>query len=192
MFADLVQYYIFIRLVVEVKPVMNGMGTACCFSQELFLVWSKFTLIKERMFAYNTNECSHCEVDINMLSIGLKPDESKLVKDYTLLPLLLDVLENDRSVLCQSDLKTSEVTRVMIDRLQTAALADLTAARRSMRENDLKVYQHRKTNLGIEVEFVCRGYHHKLSMLWGLIEAEIEQRSYTYLGLNIADKGGPH
>lgn len=127
-----------------------------------------------------------------MLSMGLKPDESKLVKDYTLLPLLLDVLENDRSILCRSDLKTSELTHLMIDRLQIAALADLTVARRSMRKNDLKVYQHRKTDLGIEVEFVCRGYHHKLSMLWGLIEAEIEQRSYTYLGLNITDKGAPH
>lgn len=127
-----------------------------------------------------------------MLSIGLKPDESKLVKDYTLLPLLLDVLEHDRGVLCRSDLKTPELTNAMIDHLQSAALAELTEARRSMRKKGLKVYENRKTKLGVEVEFVCRGYHHKLSMLWGLIEAEIEQRSYTYLGLKIAEKGWMH
>ncbi|CAM3435970.1 MULTISPECIES: hypothetical protein [Paenibacillus] len=124
-----------------------------------------------------------------MLSIGLKSDETKLVKDYALLPLLLDVLEHDRDILFRSDLKTSELTKVMIERIERAALADLTAARRNMREIGLKVYDNRKTRLGIEVEFMCRGYRHKLSMLWGLIEAEIEERSYSYLGLKIADKG---
>lgn len=119
---------------------------------------------------------------------GLNPNETKLVKDYTLLPLLLDVLEKDREVLCRSNVKTFEVTSVMIDHLQQAALADLTSARRNMRESGLKVYENRKTKRGIEVEFLCRGYHHKLSMLWGLIEAEIEQRSYNYLGLRIEDK----
>lgn len=126
-----------------------------------------------------------------MLSIGLKPDETKLVKDYILLPLLLDVLEHDRSILCRADLKTPELTNAIIDHLQAAALSDLAQARRTMREYAIKVYEDRKTKLGIEVEFICRGYHHKLSILWGLIEAEIEQRSYTYLGLQIADKGSP-
>lgn len=124
-----------------------------------------------------------------MFSIGLKPDETKLVKDYTLLPLLLDVLENDRSILSRADLKTPELTNVIIDHLQQAALADLTQVRRNMRDRGLKVYEDRRTKLGIEIEFLCRGYHHNLSMLWGLIEAEIEQRSYNYLGIEMADKG---
>lgn len=124
-----------------------------------------------------------------MSSIGLKPDESKLVKDFILLPLLLDVVENDRRILCAADLKTPAITNAIIDRLQKAALADLAQVRKSMRQNGLKVYEDRRTRLGVEVDFLCRGYHHKLSMLWGLVEAEIEQRSYTYLGLDIADKG---
>ncbi|MGG3509686.1 hypothetical protein ABES58_29995 [Paenibacillus lautus] len=121
------------------------------------------------------------------MGIGLKPDESKLVKDYILLPLLLDVVENDRGILSAAALKMPAITNALIDRLQKAALADLAQVRRNMRERGLKVYEDRKTRLGVEVEFLCRGYHHKLSMLWGLVEAEIEQRSYTYLGLDIAD-----
>lgn len=124
-----------------------------------------------------------------MLSIGLKPDESKLVKDFILLPLLLDVLENDRGILSVAVLKMPVISNTIIDRLQKAALADLAQVRKNMRERGLKVYEDRKTRLGVEVEFLCRGYHHKLSMLWGLVESEIEQRSYTYLGLDIADKG---
>lgn len=123
-----------------------------------------------------------------MMSIGLKPDESKLVKDFILLPLLLDVVENDRGILSAGALKMPAITNAIIDRLQKAALADLAQVRKNMREHGLKVYEDRRTRLGVEVEFICRGYHHKLSMLWGLIEAEIEQRSFTYLGLDIADK----
>lgn len=123
------------------------------------------------------------------MGVGLKPDESKLVKDYILLPLLLDVVETDRGILSAGALKMPAITNAIIDRLQKAALADLAQVRKNMRERGLKVYEDRKTRLGIEVEFLCRGYHHKLLMLWGLVEAEIEQRSYTYLGLDIADKG---
>lgn len=123
------------------------------------------------------------------LGVGLKPDESKLVKDFILLPLLLDVLENDRGILSAAALKMPVISNTIIDRLQKAALADLAQVRRNMRERGLKVYEDRKTRLGVEAEFLCRGYHHKLSMLWGLVESEIEQRSYTYLGLDIADKG---
>lgn len=65
-----------------------------------------------------------------MLSIGLKPDETQLVKDYILLPLLLDVLEHDRSILCRADLKTPELTNAIIDHLQAAALSDLAQARK--------------------------------------------------------------
>ncbi|OME86543.1 MULTISPECIES: hypothetical protein [Paenibacillus] len=123
------------------------------------------------------------------MGVGLKPDESKLVKDFILLPLLLDVLENDRGILSAAALKMPVISNTIIDRLQKAALADLAQVRRNMRERGLKVYEDRKTRLGVEAEFLCRGYHHKLSMLWGLVESEIEQRSYTYLGLDIADKG---
>lgn len=124
-----------------------------------------------------------------MLNFGLKPEETKLVKDFTLLPLLLDVLEKDRKVLCRSDMKNVELTNVIIDRLQNAAIEDLSEVRKDMRKNDLKIYDNRRTELGVEVDFICRGYHHKLTILWGLIEAEIEKKSYTYLGLNIANKG---
>ncbi|MCM3130556.1 hypothetical protein PUW24_00745 (plasmid) [Paenibacillus urinalis] len=117
-----------------------------------------------------------------MLSIGLNSDDIKIVKDYALLPILLDVLEKDWELLCRSDIKTLELTRVMIERLQNAAMSDLTSARKLMREKNLKVYEYRKTNHGVELQYVSKGYHRKLSMLWGLIEAEIEQRSYNYLG----------
>ncbi|MGG3278845.1 hypothetical protein [Paenibacillus solani] len=122
------------------------------------------------------------------MGVGLKTEELKLVKDYILLPLLLDVVENDRSILSTAALKMPAITNVLVNRLQKAALADLTQVRKNMRDLGLKVYEQKKTHLGVEVEFLFRGYHHNLSMLWGLVDTEIEQKSYTYLGLDIADK----
>ncbi|MGG3278770.1 hypothetical protein [Paenibacillus solani] len=122
------------------------------------------------------------------MGVGLKTEELKLVKDYILLPLLLDVVENDRSILSTATLIMPVISNVLINRLQKAALADLTQVRKNMRDLELKVYEQKKTHLGVEVEFLCRGYHHNLSMLWGLVDTEIEQKSYTYLGLDIADK----
>ncbi|KOP64340.1 hypothetical protein AMS62_03015 [Bacillus sp. FJAT-18019] len=123
------------------------------------------------------------------MGVGLKTEELILVKDYILLPLLLDVVENDQSILSTAALKMPVITNVLINRLQTAALADLTQVRKNMRDLGLKVYEQKKTHLGVEVEFLCRGYHHDLSMLWGLVDTEIEQKAYTYLGLDIADTG---
>ncbi|WP_083676846.1 hypothetical protein [Paenibacillus glucanolyticus] len=107
-----------------------------------------------------------------------------------MLPLLLDVMEKDQGILSAAALKMPVITNTIIKRLQKAALADLSQVRQDMRQRGMKVYEERKTRLGVEVEFLCRGYHHKLSVLWGLVEAEIEQRSYTYLGFDISDKRG--
>ena len=65
------------------------------------------------MFDYNTNIRSF--IECKNMSVGLKLDETKLVKDYILLPLLLDILENDRAQLSRSDVKTYELTNVVID-----------------------------------------------------------------------------
>ena len=92
-----------------------------------------------------------------MLSIGLKPDETQLVKDYILLPLLLDVLEHDRSILCRADLKTPELTNAMIDHLQANALSDLALARRKMREYAIKVYEDRKQSLALRLNSSAEG-----------------------------------
>ena len=48
-----------------------------------------------------------------MSSIGLKPDESKLVKAYILLPLLLDVVENDRGILSAAALKMPAISNAL-------------------------------------------------------------------------------
>ncbi|MOA47897.1 hypothetical protein D3C78_1705750 [compost metagenome] len=106
-----------------------------------------------------------------------------------LLPLMLDVLERDRSAMDLANLKMSEVYGGLIGLLQKAATDDLSRVRKSMREHGMKVYEERRTSIGIEARYLCRGYHYEFSMLWGLIRAEIMQRLCCYLGIDIAEKG---
>ncbi|MNI20872.1 hypothetical protein D3C73_743700 [compost metagenome] len=116
-------------------------------------------------------------------------EEADFVKEYMLLPLMLDVLERDRSAMELANLKMSEVYGGLIGLLQKAATDDLSRVRKSMREHGMKVYEERRTNIGIEARYLCRGYHYEFSMLWGLIRAEIMQRLCCYLGIDIAEKG---
>ncbi|MNO16892.1 hypothetical protein D3C76_65810 [compost metagenome] len=116
-------------------------------------------------------------------------EEADFVKEYMLLPLLLDVLERDKSAMDLANLKMLEVYDGLIGLLQKAATNDLSRVRKSMREHGMKVYEERRTNIGVEARYLCRGYHYEFSMLWGLIRAEIMQRLCCYLGIDIADKG---
>ncbi|MBM6998448.1 hypothetical protein D3C76_64320 [compost metagenome] len=116
-------------------------------------------------------------------------EEAEIIKQYVLLPLLLDALERDRRILASASLKLPQVYKGLIGLLQNAATADLTQVRQSMREHGLKVFEERRTNLGIEARYLCRGYTYEFSMLWGLVKAELISRLYTYLGMDVTKEG---
>jgi len=116
-------------------------------------------------------------------------EEAEIVKQYVLLPLLLDALERDRRILASASLKLPQVYKGLIGLLQNAATADLTQVRQSMREHGLKVFEERRTNLGIEARYLCRGYTYEFSMLWGLVKAELISRLYSYLGMDVTKEG---
>ncbi|MNE70179.1 hypothetical protein D3C80_1659540 [compost metagenome] len=88
-----------------------------------------------------------------------------------------------------ANLKMSEVYGGLIGLLQKAATDDLSRVRKSMREHGMKVYEERRTNIGIEARYLCRGYHYEFSMLWGLVKAELISRLYTYLGMDVTKEG---
>ncbi|MGG6310098.1 hypothetical protein [Paenibacillus macerans] len=116
-------------------------------------------------------------------------EEAEMIKQYVLLPLLLDVLERDRRALAAASLKLPQVYKGLIGLLQAAATADLTRVRKSMREHGMKVFEERRTDLGIEARYLCRGYTYEFSMLWGLVKAELIERLCTYLGIDVTKEG---
>lgn len=116
-------------------------------------------------------------------------EEAEMVKEYILLPMMLDVLERDRLVLTEARFKLPEVYGALIAWLQASVTTDLTRVRQNMREHGMRVFEARRTKLGVEARYLCRGYTYELSMLWGLVKAEIVQRLCTYLGIDITKEG---
>lgn len=116
-------------------------------------------------------------------------EEAELIKQYVLLPLLLDALERDRRALASASLKLPQVYKGLIGLLQNAATADLARVRQSMREHGLKVFEERRTKFGIEARYLCRGYTYEFSMLWGLVKAELISRLCAYLGIDVTKEG---
>lgn len=112
-----------------------------------------------------------------------------MIKQYVLLPLLLDVLERDQRALASASLKLPQVYKGLIRLLQNAVAADLARVRQGMREHGLKVFEERRTNLGIEARYLCRGYTYEFSMLWGLVKAELISRLCAYLGIDVTKEG---
>ncbi|HEY4390439.1 MAG TPA: hypothetical protein VGN02_03745, partial [Paenibacillus sp.] len=112
------------------------------------------------------------------------PEEAEFVKESILLPIILDVLERDRTAVVRAGLKLPEIYSELIELLQKAATAELTRARQGLRQHGMKIYKERRTVLGIEADYLCRGYHYEFSMLWGLVKAEILQRIRSYLSIS--------
>ncbi|SHE11651.1 Uncharacterised protein [Chlamydia abortus] len=100
-------------------------------------------------------------------------EELQLIKEYTLLPILLDVLERDVAVLEKARLKMSPVYVRKLKQAQDQISIHLAHIRKALRRRGIKVYELQRTRLGIEAHYLCKGYNHTFSMLWSLVKAEL-------------------
>ncbi|CAH0120130.1 MULTISPECIES: hypothetical protein [unclassified Paenibacillus] len=104
-----------------------------------------------------------------------------LVKQYVLLPILLDVLERDINVLGTVRLKMPEVYINHLRQVQDQTHKDLVRIRNRLKTRGIRVYEENRTANGIEALYLCRGYHRKLSMLWSVVKSDIERGLTRYL-----------
>lgn len=115
-------------------------------------------------------------------------EELRWVMDYMMLPVLLDVLERDIQSMNDTKLKMSGVYIQLLKQGQDSVTSDMAVLRNKLRSRGIRIYDQRRTKEQLETDFLCRGYHRKCSMLWGLVKSEVEQRLLTYLSPNSADK----
>jgi hypothetical protein len=108
-------------------------------------------------------------------------EDLRLVKEFVLLPVLLDVLERDIRTLESVKLKMDAIYVAALRRVQDQIAADTAQLRQKMRERGIKVYEQQRTASGIEARYACRGYHRSFSMFWDLVKVELQERLRTYL-----------
>lgn len=110
-------------------------------------------------------------------------EEAGWVKEFLLLPLILDLMERDLRLVLSgaSSFKLPELYTDILRRLQSRITRELAEIRQQMRRHGIKVYEQHRTQSGLEARYLCRGYQYECSMLWGFARAEIDRRVAIYL-----------
>lgn len=88
--------------------------------------------------------------------------EKQLVRQYVLLPVLLSILQRDIDTLTQSAVKVRLPYYVVVRRIMDTIREDLSAIRKQLGLNGIRIYTEAKSQEGIRCKYVCRGYHEEL------------------------------
>ncbi|MHA6532362.1 hypothetical protein [Paenibacillus sp. BAC0078] len=111
--------------------------------------------------------------------------DNMLVKAYIMLPLVVSAFERDAAILSK-ELRTPAPYIEVLHTAANAATADLRDVRAEMRTRGVKVYEQLRREDGIEVKFVCRGYHERMLLLDHIIATQATSHMRKYLRLDIS------
>ncbi|MNW47227.1 hypothetical protein D3C74_245520 [compost metagenome] len=111
-------------------------------------------------------------------------EDGAYVKMYILLPMILSAFERDKKV-AEKSFKTPRPYVSLIDAAINKVETDLKEVRRKFRILGIKVYEEKRTEIGIDARYMCRGYHYDLNMLYSFIAAESSVLMEKYLGIDI-------
>ncbi|WP_341419103.1 hypothetical protein [Paenibacillus filicis] len=101
-------------------------------------------------------------------------EDLHIIKDFILLPILLDMLVRDMEELklYEDKIVYSHVI-LYLQQVEGLIHAELQAIKARMRKQDIQILTANRNAQGIQVEYKVRGYIHRFSMLRSLIKAEL-------------------
>ncbi|MEC0229304.1 hypothetical protein [Paenibacillus alba] len=98
----------------------------------------------------------------------------QLIKEVTLLPILLDMLARDTEELkVNKDKIVYNHVLFYLKEVENAIYPELQNIKNAMRKRDIKILNTSTTALGINIEYKVRGYIHHFTMLRSLVKAEL-------------------
>ncbi|SDM95772.1 hypothetical protein SAMN04487897_101617 [Paenibacillus sp. yr247] len=101
-------------------------------------------------------------------------EDVQIIKEYTLLPILLDMLARDMEELkVYKDKIVYNHILFYLREVETAIYPQLQSIKSKMKQRDIKVIHTEMNALGINVEYKVRGYIHHFTMLRSLVKAEL-------------------
>lgn len=106
--------------------------------------------------------------------VSITEEETVLIRQALILPIVLDVLEHDIRVLRSSSAKMNAIYVRYLHALQDQVSLSLFQLRRRMKHQEIKVVDQRRGKEGLEAQILCRGYAHNTLLLWPVVRSEIE------------------
>ncbi|KIL36232.1 hypothetical protein SD71_09850 [Cohnella kolymensis] len=87
---------------------------------------------------------------------NIDKEEMACVKDFLILPLMLDYIDADMKAIQQAGLKTDLILIQELKKAQSRAVDEHILIKRTLRERGIKVFSIRNSSLGIYAEYLCR------------------------------------
>src|SRR5699024_5017856 len=101
-------------------------------------------------------------------------EESTWLKNYIILPFVIQVLERDKKVLEATPLKFQRLYLQWLDQIKEQVHRDFSQTRKKLRKTGIHVYEEKKVEKGIEVRYTFRRYHHDYNLLWMTVKSFVE------------------
>ncbi|MCZ8520182.1 MULTISPECIES: hypothetical protein [Paenibacillus] len=118
-------------------------------------------------------------------------EELELIRDYTLLPMMLTIVEKNRIQMELSTVSMKKLYVTALHALMRQIHMDLVLVKKSLRERSIKVYDDEAVDSAIHYRYVCRGYEDRLAMTRDVVRSEISVRLARYVaGLFRQEEGG--
>jgi hypothetical protein len=119
------------------------------------------------------------------MQVQLPSDQDlQLIKNYIILPLVLNVFERDKNRIKNEQLfKTYQPYIAKFELVMDEITRDLTNVRKQLRLHGIKVYDGEKVDKYLRHEYLCRGYLGEFMMLLETLKADVEIVMSHYLGV---------
>ncbi|MBD8496889.1 hypothetical protein [Paenibacillus arenosi] len=114
-----------------------------------------------------------------MMSAATNPmieteEDIQMIKEYTLFPILLDMLARDMEELMMYKNKiVYHHVLGYLKEVEHSIYPELRKLKAKMRARNITILNTEMNALGIDIEYKVRGYIHRFTMLRGLVKAEL-------------------
>lgn len=105
----------------------------------------------------------------------------ELLKEMILLPIVLTVLERDKTAINTSEIKMKQPYLTVLNIAMDRVTKELSSIRGELNRRNLKIYQCERLEHSLRTPFVCRGKRDVFEMSWELIQAEVQIRIVKYI-----------
>lgn len=107
-------------------------------------------------------------------------EELQLVQHYMILGILISALEHDIGIMSKSDAKFRNSYISFLRGVQDRVLLDKAGLGLKFRTRGISVHEEKREQDGLKGAYICRGYQHQFTMLWGAVRQECDRLIKSY------------
>jgi len=102
-------------------------------------------------------------------------EDFALIRAMLELPYLIRVLDADIKLIDGSKLRTRAVLLRQLDRLREEARYEMRELRQKLRSRNIKIVKQTRMEDKLHAEYVCRGYHDRMALMWSRVKCDVEE-----------------